>query len=86
MGGYVTKVHVSAYQTQGEPDLDCCYQGLWVSFELKVGTNKASALQNARMESIRKAGGIAKTVHSLQEIKETLHEISRVQQKGKPER
>lgn len=85
MGGYVIKIHVSAYQSQGEPDLICCYKGRFVAFELKVKGNKPSALQLEKIEDIKRAGGIALPVYSINEIKETLYEISRIQQGGKPE-
>lgn len=85
MGGKVTKVHVSAYQSQGEPDLICCYKGRYVAFELKIDDNKPSALQLEKIEDIRRAGGIALPVWSINEIKETLYEISRIQQGDKPE-
>lgn len=85
MGGYTIKVHVSAYQSQGEPDLICCYKGRFVAFELKVDDNKPSALQLEKIEDIKRAGGIALPVYSINEIKETLYEISRIQQGGEPE-
>lgn len=83
MGGYAIKVHVSAYQSQGEPDLVCCFLGRFVAFELKIDDNKPSALQQEKIEDIKRAGGIAKPVWSINEIKETLYEISRIQQDGK---
>lgn len=83
MGGYVNKTHVSSFQSQGEPDVDCCYKGYWVSFELKIKGNKASDLQNYKIDLIKRAGGIAKEVYTLEEIKETLYELSRIQQDSK---
>ena len=83
MGGYVNKTHVSSFQSQGEPDIDCCYKGYWVSFELKIKGNKASELQLYKLDLIRKSGGIAKEVYTLEEIKETLYELSRIQQDNK---
>lgn len=85
MGGYPIKVHVSAFQSQGEPDLVCCYKGRFVAFELKVDKNKPSTLQLEKIEDIKRAGGIALPVYSINEIKETLYEISRIQQGGEPE-
>lgn len=79
-GGYVIKIHVSAYQSQGEPDLVCCFLGLFIAFELKVDDNKPTALQTEKLKLIKKSGGIAKAVWSLDEIKETLYEVRRVQQ------
>ena len=85
MGGYPIKIHVSAYQSQGEPDLVCCYKGRYVAFELKVDNNKPSKLQLEKIEDIKRAGGIALPVYSINEIKETLYEISRIQQGGEPQ-
>ena len=85
-GGYVIKVHVSAYESQGEPDLVCCYEGIFVGFELKVKGNKPSKLQELKMKLIRDAGGRAKAVYSLDEIQEELYEIHRLQQGDKSDR
>lgn len=75
LGGYPIKVHVSAFQSQGEPDLVCCYKGRFVAFELKVDGNKTSELQDFKIAQIKKAGGIAIAVYSLEEIEEALYEI-----------
>lgn len=83
MGGYVVKVHVSAYQNQGTPDILVCYRGLFIGFELKVDRNTLSDLQKLRIRQIRNAGGIAKGIYSLEEIEETLYEIQRLQPGGK---
>lgn len=85
MGGYVIKIHVSAYQSQGEPDLVCCYRGRFIAFELKIDDNKPSALQLEKIKDIKRAGGIALPVWSINEIKEKLYELSRIQQGDKPE-
>lgn len=81
-GGYVVKIHVSALQSQGEPDLMCCYLGRFICFELKIPGNKASELQKFKIKQITNAGGIAKAVYSLKEIEETLYEIQRLQSGG----
>jgi hypothetical protein len=57
-----------------------------VRFELKIDNNKPSELQLEKIEDIKRAGGIALPVWSINEIKETLYEISRVQQGGEPQR
>ena len=82
-GGYVIKVHVSAYESQGEPDLICCYEGVFVAFELKIKGNKPSKLQELKIKQIKEAGGRAKAVYSLEEIQEELYEIHRLQQGDK---
>ena len=83
MGGHTDKIHVSAFQSQGTSDLVCCYKGRYVAFELKVDNNKPSELQQIKMESVIRAGGIAKPVWTLKEIEETLYEIFRLQQGDK---
>lgn len=82
-GGYRVKVHVSAFQDQGTPDILCCYLGRFVAFELKVDGNHLSDIQKIRIRQIKHAGGIAKGIYSLEEIEETLYEIQRLQSGGK---
>lgn len=83
-GAYVIKTHVSAYQSQGEPDITCCYLGRYLAFELKKDSHSyASKLQKYKMKQIQEAGGIAMRVDNLDQIKGVLYEISRVQQGGK---
>ena len=85
-GAYVLKTHVSSFQKQGEPDITCCYKGRYLAFELKRDKNsKTSKLQEYKMKLIRKAGGLAIRVDNLNQVKEVLYEISRIQQGGKPE-
>ena len=79
-GGHVDKYNVTAYSKKGTPDLIGCFLGRYVCFELKVKDNKPTKIQEMKMRSVRLAGGIAKPAWTLREIKETLDEISRVQQ------
>jgi penicillin-binding protein-related factor A (putative recombinase) len=84
IGGYVEKIHVTSYQSQGVPDIRCCFKGMFVAFELKKSqANKASELQLYKIKQIRDAGGIAEVIWSLEQAKEVLNEISRVQSDGK---
>ncbi len=46
----------------GDPDLICCIRGKFVALELKSAKGKASVLQTHKLESVRKAGGVAFTV------------------------
>ena len=80
------KTHVSSFQKQGEPDITCCYKGRYIAFELKRDKNsKTSKLQEYKMKLIRNAGGLAIRVDNLNQVKEVLYEISRIQQGCKPE-
>ena len=63
-GVYVVKV-VSASRN-GTPDLLCCYKGRFIAIEVKRPGEKPTVLQNAKLEKIREAGGVAVWVDSLE--------------------
>lgn len=84
VGAYAVKVHVSSYQSQGTPDVICCYKGMFVAFELKKPGETASELQEHRIKQIRKANGYAYVADSLEKVKEVLYDIDRIQWNGKP--
>lgn len=73
-GGYKIKIHASSYQTEGEPDIVCCYKGRFCAFELKQGS-KLSDLQIIKLEMIRESGGIAMEVKDINQIKEVFDRI-----------
>jgi Holliday junction resolvase len=47
------------FGTSGIPDFMCCKYGRMLTIETKFGYNKPTDLQQARMDEIRRAGGIA---------------------------
>lgn len=49
----------SKFGTSGIPDFVCCNYGRMLTIETKFGYNKPTELQQARMNEIRAAGGIA---------------------------
>ena len=63
-GVYVVKV-VSASRN-GTPDLLCCFKGRFIAIEVKRPGEKPTELQNAKLEKIREAGGVAVWVDSLE--------------------
>lgn len=73
-GGYKIKIHASSYQTEGEPDIVCCYRGRFCAFELKQGS-VLSDLQIIKLEMIRKSGGIAMEVKDINQIKVVFDKI-----------
>lgn len=73
-GGYAIKIHVSSYQTEGEPDVICCYKGRFCAFELKQGS-KLSELQKIKLSLIRKSGGVAMEVRDISDIEAIFHTI-----------
>ena len=59
--------------TAGIPDIIVCYKGRFYGLEAKVGTNKPTRLQEATIAEIRKAGGVAGVVKSVDDVKALLH-------------
>lgn len=73
-GAYKIKIHVSSYQTEGEPDVICCYKGRFCAFELKQGS-ELSELQEIKLELIRESGGVAMEVRDIKQIAEAFDKI-----------
>lgn len=63
------KEHGGLYGTAGVPDIICCHKGQFIAFEVKAESGNATALQDATIKRIRKAGGIAEVVRSVDEVK-----------------
>ena len=74
-GCFFWKEHGGQYSTAGIPDIICCYKGLFVAFESKVGKNKPTKLQAKTIAAIRKSGGIAEVVHSLDDVKRIISQL-----------
>lgn len=68
-GLYFFKEHGGLYGTAGVPDIICCYKGKFIALEVKTDDGKTTALQDATIKRIRKAGGIAEIVRSVDEVK-----------------
>ena len=66
---YFFKEHGGLYGTAGVPDIICCYKGRFIAIEVKAPDGKATALQDATIRRIIGAGGIARIVRSLEEVK-----------------
>jgi pantoate kinase len=47
----------TGYGNSGVPDFLCCVDGFFLAIEAKAGKGKTTALQDAHIEKIRKAGG-----------------------------
>ena len=69
---YFFKEHGGLYGTAGVPDIICCYKGRFIDLEVKAPDGKATALQDATIRRIIGAGGIARIVRSLEEVKEII--------------
>lgn len=62
--------------TSGIPDIIVCYKGHFLAIELKVGSNKPTALQRAQLQRIEQAGGDAIVAYSLAEVKDLINSFS----------
>lgn len=72
---FAWKEHGGMYGTAGIPDIICCYRGKFVAFEVKTETGKTTALQEAVINKIRKCGGKAVVVRSVEDVKVVLEEM-----------
>ena len=63
------KEHGGQYGTAGIPDIIVCYKGRFYGLEAKVGNNKPTRLQEVTIEQIKKAGGVAGVVRSVDDVK-----------------
>jgi len=78
-GAYYFYPVTGGFGRSGIPDIVACYLGRFIAIECKAGSNKPTALQEAELEKIKKAGGISMVVNeeniydvtdALQELKE----------------
>ena len=66
---FAYKEHGGMYGRAGLPDIICCYRGRFVAFEVKTDKGKLTKLQEATLQKITEAGGVAYKVTSLLEVK-----------------
>ena len=62
------KEHGGQYGTAGIPDIIVCHKGRFIALEAKVGRNTPTKLQAATIDQIRKAGGTAVVVYSVEDV------------------
>jgi len=72
-GCWAVKV-ISANQ-RGVPDILGCYRGRFIAVEVKSANNKPSKIQQAQLNAIKQAGGIAEVVTSLEQIQRLVKEL-----------
>lgn len=67
-GGWWVKVHGSASQQAGIPDIIGCYKGYFIALEVKTPETikNTSSIQRLNIERIQNAGGIPEVVTSAQ--------------------
>lgn len=69
---WAVKIGAGPYQRAGLPDILACTHGRLVALEAKRPGKKATPLQAATLAAIRRAGGIAAVVTSVDEVAEIL--------------
>ena len=63
------KEHGGPYGTNGVPDIICCYRGRFLGLEVKRPGGKLTELQKRTLDRINTAGGIARRVDSVDDVK-----------------
>lgn len=63
------KVGAGPFQVAGLPDIVGCTDGRFFAFEVKQPGKTATPLQSATLAAIKRAGGIAETVTSLDQVR-----------------
>jgi len=63
------KEHGTVYGTSGVPDIVCCYKGRFLGFEAKLPGGRLTELQKRAIDRINYAGGIARRVESVEDVK-----------------
>ena len=63
------KEHGGPYGTSGVPDIICCYKGRFLGLEVKLPSGRLTALQKRAIEKINRAGGIARRVESVDDVR-----------------
>lgn len=66
---FAWKEHGGMYGTAGIPDIIACVDGRFYGFEVKTKTGKPTGLQTATIRKILKAGGVARIVRSVDEVR-----------------
>ncbi len=71
-GCFFWKEHGGMYGTAGIPDIIICYKGHFIGLEAKTDTGKPTDLQTATIWKIRRAGGTAEIVRSVEDVKNVI--------------
>lgn len=81
---YLTEVNAfwscvqgGAFSKPGDPDIICCYKGLFIGIEAKTKTGKVSEIQKLRHKQIAESGGIVVVARSVDDVREVIESIDR---------
>jgi len=71
------KVWGNAFQMSGVPDTVGCYRGRFVALETKTAEGRLRGNQKKRIRDIRKAGGVAEVVRSVEDVQTILDKLDK---------
>ena len=74
-GCFAWKEHGGMYGTTGIPDVICCYQGMFLAFEVKRPGNKPTMIQQAMIDKMRQAGGKVYIVNSVKDVRGIISQL-----------
>lgn len=75
-GGHFEVTHGSPVVNRGRPDIIGCYRGRYIAFEVKRdAAGKPTELQKFTLEKIRRAGGIALLIYSVEQATAVIDRI-----------
>lgn len=77
IGAWEVKIFANEMQGKGFPDVLVCYKGQFIALEFKAPSGTASAIQNATLAKIERAGGIVAKPRSLQHVKDLIATIDK---------
>ena len=76
------KEHGGPYGASGVPDIICCYKGRFLGLEAKLPGSRLTPLQRRALEKINRAGGIARRVESVEDVKAVIERADREAREG----
>ena len=76
LGGdvFFWKEHGGPYGVSGVPDIICCYKGRFLGLEAKLPGGRLTELQKRALDKINRAGGIARRVESVDDVKTVIRQ------------
>lgn len=74
-GIYALNIYGSGRAGKGTPDIICCLNGQFVTFELKVGRNQMQPDQVIHKKRIERSGGKQFTPRTIEEFKDIIERL-----------
>ena len=68
----------SPYGKRSVSDILCCYRGLYLAIEIKIGKDTPTPLQKRFFRKTQAAQGLARACWSMEEVKEFIKSIDKI--------